>query len=67
MGNKPLNDVKANTTVKCECFNKPAKDEMVIRKHLGDTLLVKNEGNTEIKYRYVKKTRRGHVYTKNIR
>ncbi len=40
---------------------------MMIRKHMGDMLLVKNEGNAEIKYKYLKKTTRGHVYSKNLR
>jgi hypothetical protein len=67
MGNKPLNDVNANTNIKCDCFNKTGTDELVIRKNLGDSLVVKNNRDVEVVYRYKKKTRKGHVYSSNFK
>lgn len=64
MGNKPITDVKANTSIKCTCFTKPEADEIISHANLGDLFVLKDSDDNEIKYKYKKKVRKGHVYTK---
>lgn len=64
MGNKPISDIQANTSINCACFTKQPEKDIVTSQNMGEKLVVSANNKENVEYRYKKRSRRGHVYTK---
>jgi hypothetical protein len=64
MGANTVKGVQSPSCYACISKNNPTCDQIQVGRHLGDLIVVKNQGDGEIMYKYTKQIGGGHIYTR---